>query len=466
MLNDFCEGFGNNTKAIFEVRKSRNRLRQAMESRISSLLSIWHLLVGDPDLRSSENRLLNAVCIFSFLGITACVLFNFLIGLNTLAGLLSCFLVLQTFIFYLSRIAGKTIPAIIVYAIASYLFLACNYFYNNGLNGPTFLAFLLSFHFLVQITPDRINWVWIPGHIIVVAILSLAEYFRPDLITSGYPDKISKFIDVDFTFFVLVTITYFLHKSIKVKYLAEKKKVSEQAALIQEKNIQLQFVDKERNRLFSIVSHDLRSPLNTIQAYLELLQETGLPETERKTMEKQLLSLTGQTKEMLTNLLSWSKSQLEHTSIKLEPLAVWATLKNTIEVIGAVASGKQIVVKTDIPGHLCFMADKDMIELVTRNLLSNAVKFTSTYGQVTISAQQIGSMVELSVSDNGAGMSEAQQEAIFTSEIKPTTGTDNEKGMGLGLLMCKEFVEAQSGTIRFASQEGQGTTFTVSLPVA
>lgn len=134
--------------------------------------------------------------------------------------------------------------------------------------------------------------------------------------------------------------------------------------------------------------------------------------------------------------------------------------------MGVVAEGKGVRIDAEIPAHLSVLADKDMIELVVRNLLSNAVKFSPKGKLVRIRAKREGEDIILGVADQGTGMSEAQQAVIFTSEVKPATGTNSEKGMGLGLLMCKEFIEAQSGTISFESRQGEGTTFQVRLPAA
>lgn len=424
----------------------------------------WRYLTGSTDTTTTtEQRLFNSVCLFAFIGMVVCVLFNLTIGLYRLAGYLSTFLVLQAVVYYLSRFVRRQILAVVLFAMANYFFLSVNYIYNAGLTGPTLLAFFVSFYCLVAVTPPRYAVLWVFCHILTVAILSVFEYRFPHFIKAGYPSEINKFVDINITFYVLVIIAYFITTSIRNRYLHERRTVAKQAAIIERKNERLQHIDKERNRLFSIIAHDLRSPLTSINGYLELLTMGVLSDEERKEAEQHLLSLSTHTSEMLNNLLFWSKSQLEGNKQTLRTHHLHEVLSNTIQLQSEVAAKKGLTLTASIPADLTASVDRDNLDLVIRNLLSNAIKFTPTGGTVHICARQEDGYAVINIKDNGTGIPADKKPYIFTSEVKPTPGTNSEKGIGLGLLMCREFVEMQGGTISFQSQVGQGTTFTVRL---
>jgi two-component system, sensor histidine kinase and response regulator len=433
---------------------------------VSKYTRVWRYLIDSPYNESVEHRILNAVCIFSFLGSIPCILINYFIGLTLAVATISGFLLLQPVIYYMSRFKRKFNVAVILYAIAGYLFLVCNYFYNDGLTGPTLLAFIVLLHFLLSITPRHFDWLWVPLHIGIVAVISVIEFEYPGLIFHNYPTPSSRFIDINFTFFVMVVITYLTTGSVRRRYYEERKKVAEQAVTIQQKNLLLQDIDRERTRLFSIIAHDLRSPLASINGYLQLLTlDIGLTAEERAKTELHLYNLSMNTIDMVNNLLAWSKGQLDGKKVELEPLNTLESLNPTIALQRIVAQRKDIIINNHIPADLTYVADKDCMDLVVRNLLSNAIKFTQEGGCIEIGAFVAERFVVLHIRDNGQGMRELDQSSVFTAQIRPTSGTQGEKGIGMGLAMCKDFVELQGGTISFESKWERGTTFYLSLPI-
>lgn len=412
---------------------------------------------------STRHRIFNIVCIFSFVGIVISIVFNTVFSLIDLALIQCGFLVLQVAIYYLSRVREAYNTAYILYGLCNYLFLSANYIYNSGLTGPTLLAFFVSFHCLIAITPDRMMPLWVVCHIVVATLLAGLQYLYPELVKPTYSSRWSQFADICITFYISVFISYLITTSVRYRFKQERLKVAAQKAIIEEKNKRLEYIDSERNRLFSIIAHDLRSPLTTIHGYLDILTTGALDEYERMETEAQLLKLSTHTSEMLNNLLKWSKNQLETNAVLLETFFVAEALENTIEVQRVVAEKKGVTLITNIPDTVTIYAHKDFIDVVVRNLLANAIKFTPRDGVVEISAASADGKSMIRIQDNGMGISDAQKPYIFNSEVKPVTGTDNEKGIGLGLVLCKEFVEKQGGDISFESEEKVGTTFTVQL---
>lgn len=222
--------------------------------------------------------------------------------------------------------------------------------------------------------------------------------------------------------------------------------------------------DAEKNKLLSIISHDMRAPLIHIQGYLELLNENELDSKQRPLLEKELLVATNSTMDMLTNLLQWSKSQMEGPSVNLVTINLSEAIKSTLEMGEIQARKKGITFSYHIEPKIIVIADTDMLQLVVRNLISNAIKFTPNGGIININAQLVQHECKITVSDNGRGIEPQKQEKIFSINTEPAFGTNNEKGIGLGLLLCKEFIERQGGRIGFESVFAQGSSFFIFIP--
>lgn len=233
---------------------------------------------------------------------------------------------------------------------------------------------------------------------------------------------------------------------------------------LQERVHILEQMNTEKNKLISIVSHDLRSPIDSIKSYLELLSLNELSAEERVAMEGQLVDQTRYTSDLLTNLLSWVKSQMGGVTVNLVPVKI----KELVDLIAGnkltSVARKGIKLTYSINPSLEVIADFEMLKIVVRNLLNNAIKFTKPGGEITIKADRKDNEVTISVADTGIGIPPDKQDEIFSSRIHSTYGTDNEKGVGLGLVMCKEFINYQKGRIRFESTQNVGTEFFITLP--
>jgi two-component system sensor histidine kinase/response regulator len=215
----------------------------------------------------------------------------------------------------------------------------------------------------------------------------------------------------------------------------------------------------------SIIAHDLRGPLSNIQNYLELVSEYGLDKEEREVVEGDLLKVTQSTLNMLSKLLIWSKSQMDGVTVRLSDVNLSEALKNTLEMERILALKKDITLTYAIDPAINVVADSDMLQLVVRNLVSNAIKFTPRGGKVDVSTQIVMHECKIGITDNGKGIPAEQQGDIFSLKARSTFGTDNEKGVGLGLPLCKEFTEQQGGRIGFESAAGAGSTFFIFMPI-
>jgi len=169
---------------------------------------------------------------------------------------------------------------------------------------------------------------------------------------------------------------------------------------------------------------------------------------------------------MLTNILSWTKAQMAGVSMNFIHFNMHKTLQNTIQVQMNIAKEKGIELSFQEKCDMNVFADPDMMQLVVRNLLNNAIKFTPGGGKIWISYEEKDELCTIIVRDNGIGIAKAKQQEVFTLKSQSTFGTNNEKGVGLGLVLAKNYMELQNGKIWFESEEGIGTTFFLNFPSA
>lgn len=226
-----------------------------------------------------------------------------------------------------------------------------------------------------------------------------------------------------------------------------------------------------RDKLYSVIAHDLRSPIGSIKMVLNMLI-LRLPDDLIGADLHQLLTTANQTTEevfsLLDNLLKWTKSQIGKLKVVPQEIDVVKVAEGAAEVFGIVAELKKIRIKADLPTHAVPVhADVDMIKTVIRNLLSNAVKFSHEGSEVVISLREEGEMAVVSVEDRGCGIDEESQgKLLHTGTHFSTFGTNNEEGAGLGLLLCQDFVAKNGGELWFTSKKGKGSIFSFSVPLA
>lgn len=424
-------------------------------------------IIGDPKSFSLEERIFNTVCIIASLALCFEVPFNLLIGLMVPALLCVVALSLTIYFFFISRIRRKSALGIQLFSFVCNALFVVNYFYNSGTFGPNLLLFSLAFLLTVSIIPKAYFRFWISVNLLTVIVVLIVEYQYPQLAPSVYESRLSKAIDFAITYFVVITLAYFSITYIRKYHDIEKDSVLEKNAAIEAQKKELERLSAEKDKLFSIVTHDIRTPLGSIQSYLELLTEVDLNGAERLDLEKQLLQITRDTSAMLTNVLSWTKTQIEGGAhVKFESVAVGAALIEGLAIEKNISIKKGVTLELDCEDELHILADRNMFHLVLRNLVNNAIKFTPKDGLVEVRAVEKEGHCCIMVRDNGLGIGIDQQEHLFKLNAASTYGTNKEKGIGLGLLLCKEFTAMQGGEIWFENHVGQGSTFYLSFKLA
>lgn len=255
---------------------------------------------------------------------------------------------------------------------------------------------------------------------------------------------------------------------------SQKKELEENYKALLKSSQELQEANETKDKFFSILAHDLRGPISSTLALTELLEEGFFEEdeAERKRMYKLLQTSLFTTGKLLENVLLWSRSQTGNICFNPCKLNVHQAIEANINLLKIVAAQKDIQVFNHADTDICITGDEDMINTVFRNLISNAIKFTPNFGKIEIvSGQAISAegkqLVTISVIDHGVGMTEKILKGLFRADSKTATpGTNNETGTGLGLVLCKEFVQKHQGDIQVQSKESEGSTFTLILPAS
>jgi len=249
-----------------------------------------------------------------------------------------------------------------------------------------------------------------------------------------------------------------------LKILRQKADISGKAALLEERTQQLTELNSLKNKLFSIIAHDLKSPLYALRNLFRNVQVYDLPGEDIKLLIPEVVNELTYTTGLMENLLQWAKSQMQNDSVKPQLLDIGKVTKDVLQLLRLQAEAKRIYIDSKIERPVYVYADKDMINLVLRNLLSNAIKFTPEEGHIYIDAREKRSHIEVVVRDTGMGISEEGLKKLLSASYFSTRGTGGETGTGLGLMLCKEFLSRNGGDMRIESEPGKGSTVAFTLP--
>jgi two-component system sensor histidine kinase/response regulator len=283
------------------------------------------------------------------------------------------------------------------------------------------------------------------------------------VLLSAVADKEDAYDETDLDELTLLMSGMWTH--IKMQLAAEELRRAKERT--ETANVQLQKLNASKDTFFSIIAHDLRGPLSSLHELTQHIEE-NLDSYDTEEL-KELIVLQKNSAEtlykLLENLLTWSRVQRGALTYQPQPINICWFIARNVELLTLPARKKQITLQNLVTEELFVYADFNMVDTVVRNLISNAIKFTHPGGSVTISAQQGEQFIEIAVADTGIGIEEEHLSELFRIDVRyKRTGTDMEEGTGLGLILCKEFIEKHGCEIWVESQVGKGTTFRFSLP--
>ena len=249
-----------------------------------------------------------------------------------------------------------------------------------------------------------------------------------------------------------------------LKILRQKADISGKAALLEDQTQQLTELNSLKNKLFSVIAHDLKAPLYALRNLFRNVQLYDLPGEEIKRLVPEVINELTYTTGLMENLLQWAKSQMQAEAVRPQLLDIAGIAKEVLQLLRLQADAKKIYIDSKIEHPIFVYADKDMVNLVLRNLLSNAIKFTPVEGYIFLDARELRSCIEISVQDTGMGISREGLQRLMDQNYYSTRGTGGEAGTGLGLMLCKEFLSRNGGQMNIRSEPGKGSVFSFTLP--
>jgi signal transduction histidine kinase len=242
--------------------------------------------------------------------------------------------------------------------------------------------------------------------------------------------------------------------------------LADNAELLNKQARELRDLNNLKNKLFSVIAHDLKSPMYALRNIFHNIEKYDLPAEDVKAMVPDVMKDLTYTTTLMENLLQWAKCQMQTLEVSLSSVNVSEIADDVFKQLESQADLKNIRLVNNIKKSAMVIAQHDMIQLVLRNLISNAIKFTPQNGCVQIGIENGPDVVEVFVKDSGIGLSAANLDKISHNEFFTTRGTSSEKGTGLGLMLCKEFLAKNNGILHITSEEGVGSRFSFTLPRA
>jgi len=311
------------------------------------------------------------------------------------------------------------------------------------------------------------------GHIIFAVGFSMVSYFVLTVLLEDYSISLQAANPVFYIFNQLVAILFIFYGLLLIKkentdyqshILFQNKEISDKAELLEQQTSQLSALNSVKTRLFSIISHDLRAPVYALKEVFKNAQQHKLSHEELQQLIPEVVKDLNKTTGLMESVLEWAKNQFKAESIKTEPIDISRLLKEAIAPFMFQMDSKQIRLTKKLEKQLIVMADWDTVNSIVRNFLSNAIKFTPEGGAILIEAGKKERFITITVRDSGKGISRENIEKIFNGEHFSTAGTNEEKGSGLGLLLCRDFIIRNGGEMSVESVPGQGSSFSFTLP--
>jgi len=453
--------------------------------RIKSLLTKIKSIGMDASMDEYESRKLGIFNLLNFFQFITGILLP-LVGFLTIkkfsigVWLISC---LPAFVSLLSLYLNHRrnhLMAMLAYFIL-YPFFTC-VVYINGINLGVDLCFILFGILAVFFLQDI-------GYMLFAIAFSMLSYFILAVVLKDFRYDLSEVNQPFYLFNQLLVIAFIyyglwlikrentnyqfhilqksrsLHRQ-NLEIEQQKKVIAEKARKLTVQTKELTELNNLKNKLFSIISHDLKLPMYALRNLFSNVQQQSLPADEIKEMIPDVVHDLNYTISLMENLLQWAKSQMQADMVRTENLDIAEMIDEVVHLLRPQAEHKKIKIENQSIDSVQILGDKDMINLVLRNLLSNAIKFTPESGHISVGFKEGGSFVEVYVKDSGAGMGVETINKISQNNYYSTKGTASESGTGLGLMLCKEFLAKNGGHLHINSKPGEGSVFSFIMPRA
>lgn len=310
--------------------------------------------------------------------------------------------------------------------------------------------------------------------------LSMTSYFVLSVLWKDYAVQVEQlhpgiYITIQVSAILLIFYALYLIKNEQSRYQfkilaknhilqSKNEQIQQQNQEIQAKAAELEDINAVKNKLFSVISHDLRAPIYALKNVFQHVKDYDMPPEDVKALLPDVLNDLNYVSELMENLLQWAKSQMGGNKAYPAAMELSEISSRITGQLRNQAQAKQIVIDDEVSPGICAMGDREMISIALRNLVSNAIKYTPMNGRVTIGTRQTASHIEVFVKDNGVGISRDALRKIKACTFYSSKGTASEGGTGLGLMLSREFIMKNGGKMQIKSALGKGSEFSFSLP--
>lgn len=305
--------------------------------------------------------------------------------------------------------------------------------------------------------------------------LSMVSYFVLAVVCKNYTYQLATANLFFYLFNQLLAIVFIFYGLFLIKrentgyqqsILQQKEEIYASGILLKQQTEELQQLNAFKNRLFSIIAHDLKSPIYALRNLFTNMQQYDLPAEEIKELVPEVVGELTHTTNLMENVLHWARSQMQAYTVKPQQLDIAGLIAEVARMLRLQAETKQIRITFNADPAITAFADRDMVHLILRNLVSNAIKYTPENGCIEMGSFSNGMHSAVYVKDSGKGIPPEDLEKIQQSNFYSTKGTAGEAGTGLGLMLCKEFITRNGGELQIESLPGKGSTFTFTLPAS
>jgi two-component system sensor histidine kinase/response regulator len=313
------------------------------------------------------------------------------------------------------------------------------------------------------------------GYMVFSISFSMVSYFVLSILLKDYVYKLE---NIDYPIYIVNEIFALIYIFLGL-YLIKKEntdyntalhqnniEIYEQSRRLQEQTKELNSANAFKDKLFSIISHDLKAPLYGLCNLFDTMQKQNTPAREIKKLIPDIKNDLYYARGLMENLLQWAKSQMQSDMVRPQEMDIKKNVDDVLHILHLQAQSKEVIVENRINDTIHVWADQDMINLVLRNLISNAIKYTLPGGRIIVGAGNLPSFAEIYVQDNGGGMTSEEIEKINSQQFYTKSGTAQEQGTGLGLMLCKEFLIKNKSNLQIESEPGVGSTFSFTLPLS
>ncbi|HBI88906.1 MAG TPA: hypothetical protein DDY75_13725 [Sphingobacterium sp.] len=289
---------------------------------------------------------------------------------------------------------------------------------------------------------------------ITVAFLISLLYLLPDILplSQQVPRSRSVFNIINALAFMVVAVNFFLdiiYKNIKK---------------IEQQRRNLESMNRDKEKIFSIIAHDIKSPFANLEALVFMFRNQMLDSTNSQEYIQQIFQQITQQNQALDDLLQWGSSSMQGINTKASPQLIKPIIQQIVEVFNENAQSKQLKINIDIPNNTQIIANRDHTIIILRNLISNAIKFSYVSGNINIYTSMDETYTHIHIQDEGIGINPSKSAVLFNEIQQKSFGTEDEPGSGVGLVLCKDLFERNKGVVNIQSTPNKGSVFTVGLP--